>query len=193
MNRPTSNISDMLPRRAEINDVSVPYRSGATYIVVMGTFLTAVLCAFAVVTSEPFVVPSIGPTIFIIVGFPLSEQAHPRNILYSTAIAIVAGIVGLAIFGLINVPPDLADLTWVRAGALTVAVAIAVTGIIVSRSLHAPSVATAMIIAAGLLNGPFDWLSVFIGVLVVTIIGVAVNRACGKPQALWWRPQPSSE
>jgi hypothetical protein len=50
-----------------------------------------------------------------------------------------------------------------------------------------------MIIAAGLLKEPFDWLSVFIGVLIVTIIGVAVNRACGKPQALWWRPQPSSE
>ena len=193
VNRPTSNISDMLPRRAEINDVSVPYRSGSTYIVVMGTFLTAVLCAFAVVTSEPFVVPSIGPTIFIIVAFPLSEQAHPRNILYSTAIAIVAGIIGLAIFGLIDVPPDLVDLTWVRAGALTVAIAIGVSGIILFRALHAPAVATAMIIAAGLLKDPLDWLSVFIGVLAVTIIGVAVNRACGKPQALWWRPQPSSE
>ena len=193
VNRPTSNISDMLPRRAEINDVSVPYRSGPVYIVVMGTILTAGLCAFAVMSSEPFVVPSIGPTIFIIVGFPLSEQAHPRNILYSTAIAIIAGIIGLAIFGLINVPPDLVDLARVCTGALTVPVAIGANGIIVFRALHAPAVATAMIIAAGLLKNPFDWFSVFIGVLVVTVLGVALNRACGKPQALWWRPQPPGE
>lgn len=183
----------MLPRRAKINDVSVPYRSGSVYIVAMATALTAILCAFAVTASEPFVVPSIGPTIFIIVGFPLSEQAHPRNILYSTAIAIIAGIIGLAAFGLINVAPNLVDLTWMRAGALVVAVALGVTGIIVFRALHAPAVATAMIIAAGLLKDPFDWASVFIGVLAVTIVGVAVNRACGKPQALWWRPQPPGE
>jgi MFS family permease len=32
--------------------------------------------------------------------------------------------------------------------------------------------------------------SVFVGVLVVTVAGFAINRACGKPQAVWWRPQP---
>jgi len=188
-----SNISDMLPRRSKINDLSVPYRSGSSYIIGMATLLTAMLCAFAVLASEPFVVPSIGPTIFIIVGFPLSEQAHPRNILYSTVIAIIAGVISLALFGLIDVAPDLNDLSWTRSGALVVAVAIAVGGIIAFRSIHAPAVATAMIIAAGLLKNPVDWLSVFLGVLAVTIIGVAVNRACGKPQALWWRPQPPGE
>jgi len=188
-----SNISDMLPRRSKINGLSVPYRSGSSYIIGMATLLTAMLCAFAVLASEPFVVPSIGPTIFIIVGFPLSEQAHPRNILYSTVIAIIAGVISLALFGLIDVAPDLNDLSWTRSGALVVAVAIAVGGIIAFRSIHAPAVATAMIIAAGLLKNPVDWLSVFLGVLAVTIIGVAVNRACGKPQALWWRPQPPGE
>jgi len=87
----------------------------------------------------------------------------------------------------------LTDLTWTRSGALVVAVAIAVGGIIMLRSLHAPAVATAMIIAAGLLKDPTDWVSVFVGVLVVTIAGVAINRACGKPQALWWRPQPPGQ
>jgi len=188
-----SNISDMLPRRSKINDLSVPYRSGSSYIIGMATLLTAMLCASAVLASEPFVVPSIGPTIFIIVGFPRSEQAHPRNILYSTVIAIIAGVISLALFGLIDVAPDLNDLSWTRSGALVVAVAIAVGGIIAFRSIHAPAVATAMIIAAGLLKNPVDWLSVFLGVLAVTIIGVAVNRACGKPQALWWRPQPPGE
>jgi len=193
MARSFSNISDILPRREKINDLTVPYRSSSLYMLIVATFLTALLCAVAVIASEPFVVPSVGPTIFIIVGFPLSEQAHPRNILYSTAAAIVAGIIALALFGLIDVPPDLTDLTWTRSGALVVAVAIAVGGIIMLRSLHAPAVATAMIIAAGLLKDPTDWVSVFVGVLVVTIAGVAINRACGKPQALWWRPQPPGQ
>ncbi|MSX12261.1 MAG: hypothetical protein F2811_07000 [Actinobacteria bacterium] len=193
VSRHYSNISDILPRRATINDVSVPYRSGSLYILVVGTFLTAMLCALAVVASEPFVVPSVGPTIFIIVGFPLSEQAHPRNILFATAVAIVAGIVALAVFGLINVPTDLTDLSWTRAGALVVAVALGIGGIIALRALHVPALAAAMIIAAGLLKDPRDWVSVFVGVLVVTIVGVAINRASGKPQALWWRPQPSAK
>ncbi|MEI6792533.1 MAG: HPP family protein [Actinomycetes bacterium] len=193
MPRTYANISDILPRRARINDLSVPYRSGSLYILVFATVLTAILCAFAVIAREPFVVPSIGPTIFIIVAFPLSDQAHPRNILYATAVTIMAGVIGLAVFGLIDVQPDLANLSWDRAGALVIAVAIGVAGIMLLRALHVPAVATAMIIAAGLLKSPVDWLSVFAGVLFVTIIGVAVNRACGKPQALWWRPQPSDE
>ncbi len=193
MSRGFSNISDIVPRRTKVGDVSVPYRSSSLYILVVGTLLTAMLCAIAVIASEPFVVPSVGPTIFIIVAFPLSEQAHPRNILLATAATIVAGIIALALFDLIGVPPNLTDLTWTRAGALTVAVALGLGGIIALRALHVPSVATAMIIGAGLLKGPFDWLSVFVGVLAVTVAGVAINRACGKPQALWWRPQPPDQ
>ena len=193
MERAYTNISDMLPRRAKISDVGLPYRSGSLYILVVATILTALLCAVAVLASEPFVVPSVGPTIFIIVGFPLSEQAHPRNILFATAATIIAGVIGLALFGLIDVPPDLTDLTWTRSAALIVAVALGIGGIIVLRALHVPAVATAMIIAAGLLKDPLDWFSVFVGVLVVTVAGVAINRACGKPQALWWRPQPPGQ
>lgn len=193
MERAYTNISDILPRRAKISDVGLPYRSGSLYILVVATILTALLCAVAVLASEPFVVPSVGPTIFIIVGFPLSEQAHPRNILFATAATIIAGVIGLALFGLIDVPPDLTDLTWTRSAALIVAVALGIGGIIVLRALHVPAVATAMIIAAGLLKDPLDWFSVFVGVLVVTVAGVAINRACGKPQALWWRPQPPGQ
>ena len=193
MERAYTNISDMLPRRAKISDVGLPYRSGPLYILVVATILTALLCAVAVLASEPFVVPSVGPTIFIIVGFPLSEQAHPRNILFANAATIIAGVIGLALFGLIDVPPDLTDLTWTRSAALIVAVALGIGGIIVLRALHVPAVATAMIIAAGLLKDPLDWFSVFVGVLIVTVAGVAINRACGKPQALWWRPQPPGQ
>jgi CBS domain-containing membrane protein len=159
LTRAYSNISDILPRRAKINDVSLPYRSGSLYILIVATVLTALLCAVAVIASEPFVVPSVGPTIFIIVAFPLSDQAHPRNIRFATAATIVAGIIGLALFGLIDVPPDLTDLTWTRSGALIVAVALGIAGIILLRALHVPAVATAMIIAAGLLKDPSDWLA----------------------------------
>lgn len=193
MERAYSNISDILPRRAKINDLSLPYRSGSLYILVTATILTALLCAVAVLGREPFVVPSVGPTIFIIVAFPLSEQAHPRNILFATGAAIIAGVIALTLLGLLGVPPDLTDLSWTRSAALIVAVVVGIGGIIVLRALHVPAVATAMIIAAGLLKEPVDWLSVFIGVLVVTVAGVAINRACGKPQALWWRPQPPGE
>ena len=193
MRRAYSNISDILPRRAKINDISLPYRSGSLYILVVATILTALLCSIAVLARAPFVVPSVGPTIFIIVAFSLSEQAHPRNILFATAATIVAGIIGLALFGLIDVPPDLTDLSWTRAGALVFAVALGIGGIISLRALHVPAVATAMIIAAGLLKDPNDWVAVFVGVLVVTLAGLAINRACGKPQALWWRPQPPGQ
>ena len=173
-----------------INDLSVPYRSGSGYILTMTVVATALLCALAVVASEPFLVPSIGPTIFIIFAFPLSEQAHPRNIILSTVIAILAGIASLALFGLVHVPPDLTDLSWMRAAALVVGIGLATAGISALRALHVPAIATAMIISAGLLDKPLDWLSVLIGVLFVTSIGLLINRAAGKPQALWWRPQP---
>ena len=117
----------------------------------------------------------------------------PRNMLFATGAAIIAGVIALTLLGLLGVPPDLTDLSWTRSAALIVAVVVGIGGIIVLRALHVPAVATAMIIAAGLLKEPVDWLSVFIGVLVVTVAGVAINRACGKPQALWWRPQPPGE
>jgi len=193
MEWPRPNIADLVPRRSKIDDLNAPYRSRSIYVVVVGTLLAAMLTAFAVITSKSFVVPSVAPTIFIIVAFPLSYQAHPRNILYSTAISILAGVAALALFNLIDVPPDLTDLSWARAGALVLAFMVAMCGMIALRALHAPALATAMIIAAGLLKAPGDWLAAFVGVLIVTVAGVAVNRASGKPQALWWRPQPPGE
>jgi Na+/proline symporter len=98
----------MRPRLPQnIADVSTPYRSPAPYTVIVATLLVLFLGALATIFHKPLIVPPIGPTIFIVLAFPLAQEAQPRNVLCGHLLGITAGALALVIFGLLDTPPDL--------------------------------------------------------------------------------------
>ena len=177
-----------LPRRKNIADITTAYRSSPPYVVVASLLTMAIVGVVAVWGGEPFIFPPLGPTMFILLAFPLAEEANPRNVIGAHLIGLVAGIVALLVFGLVDVAPDLTDLDWTRLGSILLGLALAIGLIMGLRTLHVPGVATALVVAMGLLSRPQDWAFMLIGVVTVTVIAVAINRIVGIPHPLWRGP-----
>ncbi|MEX0621112.1 MAG: HPP family protein [Solirubrobacterales bacterium] len=177
-----------LPKRKNIADISPAYRSPPPYVVISSALAMAVLGVLAIWGSEPFIFPPLGPTLFILFAFPLAQEAHPRNVIGGHLIGLIAGVIALVIFGLVNVPPDLTDLDWSRLGAVLVGMVVSIGLLMGLRVLHIPGVATAMVVAMGLLSAPADWAFMLFGAIVATLVAVGLNRAVGIPHPLWTGP-----
>ncbi len=177
-----------LPKRKNIADISSAYRSSPLYVVIASTLTMTAIGAIAVWGREPFIFPPIGATLFILFAFPLAQEANPRNVIGGHLIGLVAGIIALVVFSRVNVPPDATDLDWGRLGAIVLALALAISVLMGLRVLHIPSVATALVVAMGLLSRPQDWAFMFLGAVAATAIAVAINRIVGIPHPFWHDP-----
>jgi|694.fasta_scaffold107746_2 CBS-domain-containing membrane protein len=174
-----------LPKRKNIADISTAYRSPPPYVVISSAAGMAILGVLAIWGSEPFIFPPLGPTLFILFAFPIAQEANPRNVIGGHLIGLIAGIAALVIFGLVDAQPDLTDLDWNRLGAILVGLVIAIALLMGLRVLHIPGVATAMVVAMGLLAAPADWAFMLLGAIVATLFAVGLNRAAGIPHPLW--------
>ena len=177
-----------LPKRKNIADISSAYRSSPPYVVIASTLTMAIIGALAVWRSEPFIFPPLGPTMFLLFAFPLAQEANPRNAIGAHVVGLLAGIIALAVFGLVNVPTDTTDLDWNRLGAILFGLALAIAVLMGLRILHIPGVATALVVAMGLLSEPVDWAFMFVGAVAVVVIAVAMNRIVGIPHPIWRNP-----
>ncbi|RZQ63362.1 HPP family protein [Amycolatopsis suaedae] len=139
-------------------------------------------------TGQPFLFPSLGPTAFLLFATPLQPTACPRNTLLGHLVGVLSGAAGLATFGLLDTPPDLTHVTWARAGAAALALALTCGGMVLLRLPHPPAGATTLIIALGLLRTPADLLVVLASVVLLSALGFAVNRLARIPYPVW-KPQ----
>ena len=99
--------------------------------------------------------------------------------------AILAGTLSLAVFGLFDHPSILAEgVTLARTGA---ALSVALTGavLLLLRSSHPPTGATTLIVSLGLLQTPLEMTMLMVGVVILTLVGWAINRALGVPIPVW--------
>ena len=157
------------------------------YVFINCVLAMMILFSAAVLTDEPFIFPSLGPTAFILFFASMSVQAAPKNVFCGQLIGLLSGIVGLVIFGLIGVPSNFDVATWSRTGAIAVALGLSAALMVWLNIPHAPAAATAMIVALGVMETSMH-LVVFI-VAVALLIGQAhiINRLAGLPYP-WWNP-----
>jgi len=153
-------------------------RSGETVY----TFFTCLLALggsglVAYASKQPLLFPSLGPT---------AKPSSPRNALIGHAVAILAGALSLAVFGLLDDGSVLQEgVTLARAGAGALSVALTGAVLLLLRASHPPSGATTLIVSLGFLQTPREMAMLMIGVLVLTAAGWAINRALGVPMPLW--------
>ncbi|WP_409496819.1 HPP family protein [Amycolatopsis sp. cmx-11-12] len=162
-----------------------PKLVAAVYSAINSFISIALIATAAMLSHQPLVFPSLGPTAFLLFSTPTLPTASPRNTVLGHLIGIGAGALGLAITGLLAVPPNLADVTFPR--VLAAAIALGLTcGLMPLLGLsHPPAAATTLIIALGLLRTPHQLLVTFLGVLLITAQGIAINRLAGVRYPLW--------
>ena len=157
------------------------------YVLIATAITTTLLALLAHYLQEPFVFPSVGPTIFILFFTPLGLQAAPRNVLGGQLIGIVCGYLSLVIFGLTSAPVDIFDLTGARMGSAIVALSFTAALMVWLGLPHAPAGATTLIVALGLVHTLPHIAILFIAVVLVVVCAFVINRVAGIPVP-WWRP-----
>jgi CBS-domain-containing membrane protein len=141
---------------------------------------------WAYIVKQPLVFPSLGATAFLIFETPMAEVGSPRNTIIGHTVGILAGVLSLAIFGLLHAQSVyVSGITVPRVCAIALAVALTGGVLRVLRAAHPPAGATTIIVASGLLHTPRQLLDIFVGVLLLTIAGWCLNRAMGVPAPVW--------
>jgi len=101
-------------------------------------------------------------------------------------VAIGAGGLSLAVFGLWNDPSVLVEnVTAARIGAGALSVALTGAILLLLGSSHPPSGATTMIVSLGFLQTPPEMAALMVGVAILTAVGWLFNRAAGVPVSIW--------
>ncbi|TQM79361.1 HPP family protein [Saccharothrix saharensis] len=140
----------------------------------------------ALLVEQPYLFPSLGPTVMLFFESPRQKSAAPRSTLIGHGVAILAGAGCLALFGLTEHPPVIQEgVTGARVGAAALSVALTALVLRLLDCPHPPAGATNLIVSLGLLTSTRELLAIAAGVLLVTVLGVALNRLLGVGQPLW--------
>ena len=162
-----------------------------TYVLINSAISIAILSVVAMVTKQPFIFPSLGPTAFLLLYAATNVQAAPRSAFFGHLIGVLAGYTSLVVFGLTTTAPDLEDVTWDRVGAATMSLCLTLSVMVWLGVPHAPAGATTLIVSLGLLRTPEQLTVLMLAVVLLLVQGFLINRLAGLPYPVWApRPQP---
>jgi CBS domain-containing membrane protein len=162
------------------------YKRRAAYTL-FGAFVTIfIIGSLAIVTGQPFIFPSLGPTALLIFGHPLRREAAPRQVLIGHAIGAGSGYLALAMMGLLSVPFS-TTISIHRVLAAAIALGLTAAVMTLARTEHAPAGATTLIVALGILPLPRDFVALMLAVAALTLLGLFINR-CFRIDYPVWNP-----
>jgi hypothetical protein len=136
------------------------------------------------VLKQPWLFPSLGPTIMVIAETPRQPAAHPRNVLAGHLVGVAAGYLALLVTGLTAAPAVVQQgVTVPRIVAACLSLALTALVLQVLGTPHPPAGATTLIVSLGILKTPTQLLAVLLSVLLVTAVATALNLVTGVRQA----------
>ena len=131
--------------------------------------ITGIVGGLGLAFQQPWLFPSIGPTIFVHTVTPNQAAARPWNTFVGHAIGAAAAFLSLALFGALHAPSAMVagQVTASRIAASALAVALTIGGQIPARAGHAPAAATTLLITLGGFRADF-------ATVVVLVVGIGL-------------------
>lgn len=161
----------------------------AIFSFVNGCLSIAIMATAALVSGQPFIFPSLGPTAFLFFYAPLTPPASPRNAFIGHLIGAAAGYFSLFAFGLLDEGPALTTgVTGGRVGAAALSLGLTSAVMVLARAPHPPAGATTLIISLGILRELDQIAILMVAVVLLTIQAIVINRLAGLPYPLWETP-----
>lgn len=155
-----------------------------------GCLSIALMSLVALATAQPFIFPSLGPTAFLLFSTPRLPTASPRNTVLGHLIGAAAGYLSLAVFGLLDSGPALlVGVSWPRVGAAALSLGLTAGLMVWLRVPHPPAGATTLIVSLGLIATLPKLGVLMLGVVLLVLQGIAINRLAGLDYPLW-APRP---
>lgn len=159
-------------------------RAGAVgaglYAAALSLVVLAASGGVGLLLHQPWLFPSLGPTVMLFFESPRQRASRPRNALVGHGVGLLAGIAVLYGLGLQDDPPvPSGGLTPVHllAGALSVAVTTLVLTAV--RIPHPPAGATTLIVSLGILTGPAELVAMAAAIVLITALGWGLNILLG--------------
>ena len=128
-------------------------------------------------TGMPLLFPSLGPSLMLVLDSPSQPSAQTTNIVIGHAVGLLVGVLAVAVTGLQGAPP-VTDAGTSGARVLAAALALSLTTVILhalDRS-HAPSGATTLIVALGLLDSPSELAAMCLAFVLLAGLCVVLRR-----------------
>jgi CBS-domain-containing membrane protein len=158
----------------------------ALFSFINGCLSIALMSLVALITDEPFVFPSLGPTAFLFFYTPTAPAASPRNVVLGHLIGAAAGWLSLAIFGLRDAGPALAvGVDAQRVGAAALSLGLTSGVMVLFRTPHPPAGATTLIISLGILTDLSQIAVLMLAVVLLTVQAFVINRLAGIRYPVW--------
>lgn len=162
------------------------------FALVNGVISIGIMSAAAVLTGQPLIFPSLGPTAFLLFYTPTAPAASPRNTICGHAIGAGAGYLALIVFGLTDAAPALAtEVTWARVGAAALSLGLTSGLMVWCRVPHPPAGATTLIVSLGILREPDQLAVLMLAVVLLVLQGYVINHLAGIAYPRW-APQPAT-
>lgn len=178
-----------LLRRLRLNwllDHFPPRLVRSIYVFVNGFVTIGLLALLALLSRNPFVFPSLGPTAYLLFFSPLAKTCSPRNTIFGHAIGIVCGYAAFAVTGAGALPFGVhPGIFWPR--IMAAALSLSATGalMVLLGVSHPPAGATTLIISLGIISKPRELVTIEVAVLLLVAQALVINRLAGLPYPLW--------
>jgi len=156
------------------------------YVFVNGFITIAVLALLALLSRNPFVFPSLGPTAYLLFFSPLGKTSSPRNTILGHAIGLVCGYAAFVFTGAGAQPLGTHQgIFWPR--ILAAALSLSVTGalMVLLDVSHPPAGPTTLIVSLGIISKAQELVIIEVAVFVLVAQALVINRLAGLPYPLW--------
>lgn len=167
----------------------------AVFVLIAGGTAIGIITAVAHWSGSPLVVPSLGPTAFLVFNRSQSSVAQPRNIIFGHLIGAAAGYLSLLAFGLAHAPSVVQDggLTTSRIGAAALSIGLTSAAMILLGTEHGPAGATTLIVSLGFMRSLGSLGILMAGVVSLAAEGVLIDRLVGLRLPYWSGHHPLPE
>jgi CBS domain-containing membrane protein len=163
----------------------------ALYVFVNSFLTIAALALLALLSRNPFVFPSLGPTAYLLFFSPLSKASSPRNTIFGHAIGLLCGYGAFVITGAGALPFG-AGIFWPRILAAALSLAATGAGMVLFEVSHPPAGATTLIVSLGIISRPRELVIIEVAVLLLVAQALVINRLAGLPYP-WWNAPADGE
>jgi hypothetical protein len=148
----------------------------AAYAAILCLVVLAITGAVGLALKQPWLFPSLGPTVMLFFESPEQASSRPVNTLVGHAVGLLAGAACFYALGLAGQPPaPVGGLNgaYLVAGVLSVAITTLVLTLL--RLPHPPAGATTLIVSLGILTTLPQLLSMAGAIVLVTVAGWGLN------------------
>jgi CBS domain-containing membrane protein len=163
-----------------------PASSGQPTVFVNGFITIGLLTVLALVSRNPFVFPSLGPTAYLLFFSPLGKASSPRSTIFGHAIGLICGYAAFVVTGAGALPFGAhPGIFWPRIFAAALSLSATGAFMVLLDVSHPPAGATTLIVSLGIIYKPRELVIIEIAVFLLVAQALMINRLAGLRYPLW--------